>query len=90
MKLLRLCALVAAGGLFAAAPSFAQLTPTGTYEEELKLYEEFMMRPALFIRTRGMVRFAKTHELKALEVFMKRYQKPLGRRFGVALLSIPR
>ena len=76
MKLLRLCALVAAGGLFAAAPSFAQLTPTGTYEEELKLYEEFMMRPALFIRTRGMVRFAKTHELKALEVFMKRYQKP--------------
>lgn len=76
MRLLRLCALTAACSLLTAAPTHAQQTPTGTFEEELKLYEEFMMRPALFIRTRGMVRFAKTHDAKALEVFMKRYQKP--------------
>ncbi|MEZ6185994.1 MAG: hypothetical protein R3F62_13415 [Planctomycetota bacterium] len=76
MRVLRIGALAAACSLALAAPTAAQQNPTGTYEEELKLYEEFMMRPALFIRARGMVRFAKTHDPKALEVFMKRYQKP--------------
>lgn len=76
MKRQRLCFFTVALPFLITTLCYGQQTPTGTYDEELKRYEEFMKRPALFIRTRGIVRFAKTGEVKALKVLSKRYASP--------------
>ncbi|MDF1701519.1 MAG: hypothetical protein P1V36_10220 [Planctomycetota bacterium] len=71
----RVLPLLALFGLALAAPAAAEDEPRD-FKADKAAYQAWMERPSLYMRHKGRIEFAQTHDVRALRVLAKSYGRP--------------